>query len=44
MTPVEHYYQAIYADPPWKFLTYSHKGRSAEAHYDCMSLDRKSVV
>ena len=31
----------IYADPPWRFATYSEKGkgRSAEAHYDCMSLD-----
>ena len=30
----------IYADPPWTFATYSRKGkgRSAEAHYDCMSL------
>jgi N6-adenosine-specific RNA methylase IME4 len=30
----------IYADPPWRFATYSHKGkgRSAEAHYACMSL------
>jgi N6-adenosine-specific RNA methylase IME4 len=33
-------YRAIYADPPWRFSTYSDKGkgRSAEAHYDCMSL------
>jgi N6-adenosine-specific RNA methylase IME4 len=33
-------YQAIYADPPWRFATYSEKGkgRSAEAHYDCMTL------
>jgi N6-adenosine-specific RNA methylase IME4 len=33
-------YRAIYADPPWRFATYSDKGkgRSAEAHYDCMSL------
>jgi N6-adenosine-specific RNA methylase IME4 len=30
----------IYADPPWTFSTYSHKGkgRSPEAYYDCMSL------
>lgn len=29
----------IYADPPWTFKTHSDKGkgRSAEAHYDCMS-------
>ena len=33
-------YRAIYADPPWRFSTYSDKGkgRSAEAHYDCMTL------
>jgi N6-adenosine-specific RNA methylase IME4 len=33
-------YRTIYADPPWRFATYSEKGkgRSAEAHYDCMSL------
>lgn len=33
-------YSVIYADPPWTFQTYSTKGkgRSAEAHYDCMSL------
>jgi N6-adenosine-specific RNA methylase IME4 len=34
-------YRVIYADPPWTFATYSRKGkgRSAEAYYDCMSLD-----
>lgn len=34
-------YRVIYADPPWSFATYSHKGkgRSAEAHYDCMTLE-----
>ena len=33
-------YRAILADPPWRFSTYSDKGkgRSAEAHYDCMTL------
>ena len=33
-------YGVIYADPPWTFQTHSDKGkgRSAEAHYDCMSL------
>lgn len=32
---------AIMADPPWTFATYSAKGkgRSAEQHYGCMSLD-----
>jgi len=39
MSPLPHHYGAIYADPPWTFATYSQKGkgRSAEAHYDCMS-------
>lgn len=33
-------YRVILADPPWKFSTYSSKGkgRSAEAWYDCLSL------
>ncbi|MFO1069673.1 MAG: MT-A70 family methyltransferase [Geminicoccaceae bacterium] len=33
-------YRVVYADPPWTFATYSDKGkgRSAEAHYDTMSL------
>ncbi|MFP6740559.1 MAG: MT-A70 family methyltransferase [Alphaproteobacteria bacterium] len=35
------HYKVIYADPPWTFATYSKKGkgRSPEAHYDCMSFD-----
>ena len=35
------HYKVIYADPPWTFATYSRKGkgRSAEAHYDCMSME-----
>lgn len=35
------HYQLIYADPPWKFLVHSDKGkdRSAENHYDVMTLD-----
>jgi N6-adenosine-specific RNA methylase IME4 len=41
MTAVIHsgHYRAILADPPWSFATYSRKGkgRSAEAHYDCLS-------
>lgn len=34
-------YSVVYADPPWTFQTYSvkGKGRSAEAHYDCMTLE-----
>ena len=33
-------YRVVYADPPWRFDTFSDrgKGRSAEAHYDCLSL------
>lgn len=33
-------YRVIYADPPWSFATWSErgKGRSAEAHYDTLSL------
>jgi len=33
-------YNIIYADPPWRFETWSDKGkgRSAEKHYLCMSL------
>ena len=36
----------IYADPPWTFATYSRKGkgRSAEAHYDTMSLDEVKAL
>ena len=34
-------YNIIYADPPWRFNTYSDKGkdRSPENHYQCMDLD-----
>jgi N6-adenosine-specific RNA methylase IME4 len=34
-------YGVIAVDPPWTFSTYSRKGkgRSAEAHYDCMTAD-----
>jgi N6-adenosine-specific RNA methylase IME4 len=34
-------YSVIYADPPWAFETFSVNGhgRSAEAHYDCMSME-----
>lgn len=39
-SPPFNHYKVIYADPPWTFATYSDKGkgRSAEAHYDCMSI------
>ena len=34
-------YNVILADPPWSFVTFSEKGkdRSAEQHYDCMTLN-----
>ncbi len=34
-------YRVLYADPPWRFRTYSAKGqgRSPDAHYPCMNLD-----
>jgi N6-adenosine-specific RNA methylase IME4 len=37
--PPSNRYRVIYADPPWTFATYSHKGkgRNAEAYYDCMT-------
>jgi len=40
-SPRPNHYRIIYADPPWTFATYSRKGkgRSAEAHYDCMSME-----
>jgi N6-adenosine-specific RNA methylase IME4 len=40
-SPELSHYKVIYADPPWTFATYSKKGkgRSPEAHYDCMSFD-----
>ncbi len=40
------HYRVIYADPPWTFSTYSRKGkgRSAEAYYDCMSLEEIKAV
>jgi N6-adenosine-specific RNA methylase IME4 len=33
-------FRVVYGDPPWPFATYSPKGkgRSAEAHYDTMSI------
>lgn len=34
-------FKTILADPPWSYKTYSDKGkgRSADNHYDCMSLE-----
>jgi N6-adenosine-specific RNA methylase IME4 len=45
-SPLKDYYRVIYADPPWTFSTYSRKGkgRSAEAYYDCMSLEEIKAV
>jgi N6-adenosine-specific RNA methylase IME4 len=44
--PQEKHYRVIYADPPWTFSTYSRKGkgRSAEAYYDCMSLEEIKAI
>jgi N6-adenosine-specific RNA methylase IME4 len=44
--PQANHYGVIYADPPWTFSTYSRKGkgRSAEAYYDCMSLEQIKAV
>lgn len=40
------YYGAIYADPPWPFATWSHKGlgRSGEAHYVTTSHEDLSAL
>jgi N6-adenosine-specific RNA methylase IME4 len=45
-SPRPDHYGVIYADPPWTFSTYSRKGkgRSAEAYYDCLSLDEIKAV
>lgn len=42
----QHHYGAILADPPWQFLTWSKrgKGRSAERHYDTMTLDEIELL
>jgi N6-adenosine-specific RNA methylase IME4 len=39
-------YRVLYADPPWRFATYSDKGkgRSAEAHYDCLTIDEIKAI
>ncbi len=39
-------YAAILADPPWRFKTYSAAGlgRSAEAWYDCLSIDEICAI
>lgn len=41
MTAATNKYQIIYADPPWKFRTYSDKGlgRSPDRHYCTMTLE-----
>lgn len=41
-SPPQSKYRVIYADPPWTFATYSDKGkgRSAEAHYRCLSIEQ----
>jgi N6-adenosine-specific RNA methylase IME4 len=44
--PPHNHYRVILADPPWQFATYSAKGkgRSAEAHYDCMSYEQLGAL
>lgn len=44
--PLAGSYRTLLADPPWRFATYSDKGkgRSAEAHYDCLSLDQLKAL
>lgn len=39
-------YKVILADPPWNFQTRSPKGlgRSAQAHYDCMSMEELEAL
>jgi N6-adenosine-specific RNA methylase IME4 len=45
-SPLDQHYGVIYADPPWTFSTYSRKGkgRSAEAYYDCLSLEEIKAI
>ncbi|HFD15928.1 MAG TPA: DNA methyltransferase [Rhodospirillales bacterium] len=40
------HYRLVYADPPWPFGTYSHKGkgRSPEAWYDTMSIEEIAAL
>ena len=39
-------FACILADPPWEFKTYSDRGksRSAERHYDCMSIQELKAL
>lgn len=40
-------YKVIYCDPPWKFKVYDEAtglGRSAEAHYACLSLEEIKAI
>ncbi len=39
-------YRVIYADPPWRFATWSEKGkgRSPEAWYDCLGLEEIAAI
>lgn len=40
-TPPRNDYEIVYADPAWRHVTWSArgKGKSPERHYDCMSLE-----
>jgi N6-adenosine-specific RNA methylase IME4 len=46
LSPPSKRYAVILADPPWSFTTYSRKGkgRSAEAHYDCMTFEQVKAL
>jgi N6-adenosine-specific RNA methylase IME4 len=35
------HFRVVYADPPWRFAAWSHRGegRGASQHYSCMNLD-----
>jgi N6-adenosine-specific RNA methylase IME4 len=39
-------YRIIYADPPWAFATWSHRGqgKGASQHYKCMSISNISAL
>lgn len=41
-----HGYAVVYADPPWRYITWSAKGtgRSAEQHYETLSPDEISAL
>jgi N6-adenosine-specific RNA methylase IME4 len=42
ITRPERGYSVVYADPPWQFQAWSHRGegKGASQHYDCMTLQQ----